>query len=586
MSAAVAKPGTPAAKPSTPAVKSASPATARGGRGSAGPPRGGGPMRGGPRGGGPPRGGGGDRGGRGAPYTRGSPGGRGGHGGDRGGYQGNNRNSMERGDSRGPPGGRGGGPRGNFEGGRGGGGPRGNFEGGRGNFDRVLDKLRNIEGPQVDLPALDMTERKFSGRARIYIGNFTTEMSEEALKTMVSAEGEVGEMFFNREKNFAFVRMSTRSEAEKVKTKLDGQMKNGRALKVRFSPHQGAVKVSNLGDMVSNELLHKAFSIFGEIERCVVGIDARGRSTNEAIVEFEKKPCALECVKRCTEGCFFLTTSLRPVIAEIQEEAEDDGGLQEAMLPKRNQEYHGERETGPRFANGGSFEFEYGSKWKALYDMKKQKLESLEREMKLEEEKLIAQMEFARYEHETDLLKNQLRQREQQRDQQKQQWESRELQMQEQMKQEQERRTREEEAMMQRMQEQEAGMRRRTEENNLFMQAQELNSMLDQQEANMNNRGPGGPMGGPGGPMGGPGGPGGPGPDMSPWGSGGWDNGPGMGPGGPGPMDNGGPFGGGGGNFHRGGPGGPGGPGGRGPGGPGGPWGGDRGGHQNKRRRF
>ena len=97
--------------------------------------------------------------------------------------------------------------------------------------------------------------------------------------------------------------------------------------------------------MVSNELLHKAFSIFGEIERCVVGIDARGRSTNEAIVEFEKKPCALECVKRCTEGCFFLTTSLRPVIAEIQEEAEDDGGLQEAMLPKRNQEYHGEREV-------------------------------------------------------------------------------------------------------------------------------------------------------------------------------------------------------------------------------------------------
>ena len=44
--------------------------------------------------------------------------------------------------------------------------------------------------------------------------------------------------------------MSTRSEAEKVKTKLDGQMKNGRALKVRFSPHQGAVKVSNLGKFI------------------------------------------------------------------------------------------------------------------------------------------------------------------------------------------------------------------------------------------------------------------------------------------------------------------------------------------------
>ena len=51
---------------------------------------------------------------------------------------------------------------------------------------------------------------------------------------------------------------------------------------------------------------------------------------------------------------------------------------------------------GPRFANPGSFEFEYGQKWKALHEMKKQKIEALEREMKLEEDKLVAQMEFAR----------------------------------------------------------------------------------------------------------------------------------------------------------------------------------------------
>ena len=60
---------------------------------------------------------------------------------------------------------------------------------------------------------------------------------------------------------------------------------------------------------------------------------------------------------------------------------------------------------GPRFADNASFEFEYGEKWKQLYEMKKQKLEALEREMKLEEDKLIAQMEFARYEHETETLK-------------------------------------------------------------------------------------------------------------------------------------------------------------------------------------
>ena len=43
--------------------------------------------------------------------------------------------------------------------------------------------------------------------------------------------------------------------------------------------------------------------------------------------------------------------------------------------------------TGPRFATPNTFEFEYGSKWKALFDMKKQKLEALEREMKLEEDR-------------------------------------------------------------------------------------------------------------------------------------------------------------------------------------------------------
>merc|ERR1711902_433200 len=101
---------------------------------------------------------------------------------------------------------------------------------------------------------------------------------------------------------------------------------------------------------------------------------------------------------------------------------------------------------GPRFAESGSFEYEYGMKWKQLYEMKKQKLEALEREMKLEEDKLIAQMEYARYEHETETLKQQLQSREDARE---------------------------------RKRRQDEGMRQRTEENNLFLQAQELNNMLD-----------------------------------------------------------------------------------------------------------
>lgn len=208
-----------------------------------------------------------------------------------------------------------------------------------------MEKLMSIQGPTHELPSMDMAEKKFSGRARLYIGNLTPDTSEEQLSELMSQFGETGEMFFNTEKHFAFLRMGTRSEAEKAKRELDGQMRNGRALKVRFAPHQGAVKVSNLGPWVSNELLHRAFSVFGDIERCLVLVDDRGRSKLEGIVEFERKNFAQEAVKRCQEGCFFLTSSLRPVVAELVENAEDDDGLQEKMLPKRNPDFQAEREV-------------------------------------------------------------------------------------------------------------------------------------------------------------------------------------------------------------------------------------------------
>jgi len=56
-----------------------------------------------------------------------------------------------------------------------------------------------------------------------------------------------------------------RANAEKAKRELDGQMRKGRALKVRFAPHSAAVKVKNLTPWVSNELLEKGFSVFGEV---------------------------------------------------------------------------------------------------------------------------------------------------------------------------------------------------------------------------------------------------------------------------------------------------------------------------------
>jgi len=46
---------------------------------------------------------------------------------------------------------------------------------------------------------------------------------------------------------------------------LDGQMRKGRMLKIRFAPIAAAIKVKNLTPFVSNELLEYAFSIFGDV---------------------------------------------------------------------------------------------------------------------------------------------------------------------------------------------------------------------------------------------------------------------------------------------------------------------------------
>lgn len=98
-----------------------------------------------------------------------------------------------------------------------------------------------------------------------------------------------------------------RANAEKAKRELDGQSRKGRVLKVRFAPHCSIIKVKNLTQFISNELLEKAFSVFGEIERAVVIVDERGKSLGEGIVEFTRKSSAQLAHRKCTDGCYFLT---------------------------------------------------------------------------------------------------------------------------------------------------------------------------------------------------------------------------------------------------------------------------------------
>ena len=94
--------------------------------------------------------------------------------------------------------------------------------------------------------------------------------------------------------------------AEAAKNALDGSMRKGRNLTVRFASLSTAIHVSNLGPLVSNEMLQKAFSAFGDVERAVVVVDDRGRSKGYGRVEFARKGNAVNALQKTNEGFFMI----------------------------------------------------------------------------------------------------------------------------------------------------------------------------------------------------------------------------------------------------------------------------------------
>lgn len=343
--------------------------------------------------------------------------------------------------------------------------------------------LKTVGSSTLDIPPQEYKEKKFNSRCRLYIGNLPADVTEDELKTLFAPYGETSELYINKEKNFAFIRLDYRSTAEKAKRELDGHTMRNRNLRVRFAPLGSTVKVKNLTPYVTNELLEVAFSVFGGVERAMVNVDERGNSLKEGYVIFTRKTSAQSALRHCAEGCFFLTSSLKPVILEPFELAEDSDGFSEKNIAKKGPEFFEARETGPRFAKAGSFEYEFGTRWKQIHELYKQKEETLEREMKLEEEKLEAQLKYAKYEHETELLREQLRQREMDRERQKREWELKERQAEEQRVAEEEALRRQQEEISRRMLHHEDELRRRQQENSLFMQSHQMNSLMDQPES-------------------------------------------------------------------------------------------------------
>ncbi|XP_075960556.1 non-POU domain-containing octamer-binding protein [Anarhichas minor] len=291
-------------------------------------------------------------------------------------------------------------------------------------------------------------EKTFTQRSRLFVGNLPTGITEEDLEKLFNKYGKASEIFINKERGFGFIRLETRIIAEIARAELDDAPFRGRPIRVRFATHGAALTVKNLPDFVSNELLEEAFGSFGQIERAVVIVDDRGRPTGKGIVEYTSKPAARKALDKCSDGAYVLTAFPRPITVEPMEQLDEEEGLSEKIINK-NQQYHKEREQPPRFAQAGSFEFEYAMRWKALMEMEKQQYDMVDRNMKEAQEKLEAEMEAARHEHQVmlmrqDLLRRQeeLRRMEEQHNQEMQKRKQAEI------RQEEERRRREEEMRM------------------------------------------------------------------------------------------------------------------------------------------
>lgn len=270
----------------------------------------------------------------------------------------------------------------------------------------VNQRLRAI-GSTLELEPIELeADMKFSVRNRLYIGNLTSEVAkDEGLREIFQPYGEISDIFINSEKSFAFIRVDYHLNALKAQRALDGTILNGRQLRIRFASSESVVRVRNLTGFVSNELLYRAFEIFGPIERAIVKVDDRGNSKCEGIVEFSKKSSANACLRLCAENCFFLTATLRPCIVEPMEQMDETIGMPDKALNKSSQQFISERSCGPRFAALDSFEYEYGIKWKQLWNEYEMKNSSLERELKREEQKLEIQLDFLRNERETEMLR-------------------------------------------------------------------------------------------------------------------------------------------------------------------------------------
>ncbi|KAG8171882.1 hypothetical protein JTE90_009553 [Oedothorax gibbosus] len=172
-------------------------------------------------------------------------------------------------------------------------------------------------------------------------------------------------------------------------------------------PKATKIRVKNLGCGVSNELLSSAFSQFGEIISAVVEIDEKEFSIGEGIVQFQHAKSANMAITRCQEDFYLLTSSLRPIKAELIPEEYSGPGLPEdkmARLPSNVTD----RELGPRIAVPGTYEYNICTQWKTLEEDHENKIKNLRETIKQEIEEFEDEIQLQITAHKAKQLRKRL----------------------------------------------------------------------------------------------------------------------------------------------------------------------------------
>lgn len=85
----------------------------------------------------------------------------------------------------------------------------------------MYKKLRQISGPTYNLKPLNYADNKFANRTKLYVGNISSQATEEEIKSLFEHYGEIGQTYLNKKKNFACVKMDYFLNAKNAKCALN-----------------------------------------------------------------------------------------------------------------------------------------------------------------------------------------------------------------------------------------------------------------------------------------------------------------------------------------------------------------------------